>query len=237
MKASPNQLQDLLELSAIDQSIARSKVEIEQLAKTPRYLELQAELRSTSADFVAANNAIDSIRLEIKRMEADVELVDKRMAKDQAALRTTSVVKDAQGLQQELRTLERRKQDLEDQELELMQSLETAEKDLAAVTAKRASTEAELKAVIETLEKERNRLVSGIELSKSSRTQLAERLPLELVNLYETKQKRAIGVGRLIHSECGACRMSISATNLAAIIKEPADELVFCPDCAAILVR
>lgn len=237
MKASPNQLQDLLELSAIDKAIARSKVELEQLAKTPRYVELQQALRATSGDFIAATNTIDGIKLDIKRLEADVELVDKRMDKDQAALRTTSVVKDAQGLQQEIRTLERRKGELEDQELELMQQLETAEAALAEVSTLRTTTESELKTVIEGLEKEKVRLMSGIELSLGDRKQLVGRIPSELVGLYETKSKRAIAVGRLIHSECGACRMSISATNLADIIKQPSDVLVFCPDCQAILVR
>ena len=126
---------------------------------------------------------------------------------------------------------------MEDQELELMQQLETAEAALVEVSNLRTATESELKTVIEGLEKEKVRLMSGVELSLGDRKQLVGRLPGELVNLYETKSKRAIAVGRLIHSECGACRMSISATNLADIIKQPIDELVFCPDCQAILVR
>ncbi|MEN9715405.1 MAG: hypothetical protein RJA35_872 [Actinomycetota bacterium] len=237
MKATQNQLQDLLELAAIDHAISRSKLEIEALGKDARYQELQVKLRGTSADFVAANNQIDALKLEIKRMQADVELVEKRVAKDQEALKSTSVVKNAQGLQQELKTLERRKQELEDQELDLMQGLETAEKTLAQVTQLRTETEAELKDVIARLEKERARLISGIELSLASRKQLAERLPEELTNLYANKSKRGVAVGRLIHSECGACHMNISATNLADLLKAPADELVYCPDCAAILVR
>lgn len=237
MKVTQNQLQDLLELAAVDHLITRTKSEIEALGKNPKYLELQASLRSTSADFIAANNAIDGLKLELERLEADVELVDKRVAKDEAALRTTSVVKDAQGLQQEMRTLERRKQELEDQELGLMESLDQAQAALAAVTSTRTETEAELKTVIAGLEQEQLRLVSGLQLAQNDRKQLAERIDADLLKTYTEKAKRGAAIGRLINSECGACRMSISATNLAAIIKTPSDELAYCPECAAILVR
>jgi predicted nucleic acid-binding Zn-ribbon protein len=237
VKATQNQLQDLLELSAIDQSMTRTRAELDSLVKTPKYVELQQSLRATSADFISATNKIDGLKLELSRLESDVDLVNKRMEKDQAALRTTSVVKDAQGLQAEIRTLERRRGELEDQELDLMQQLETADAELAAVAELRANTEQELKTVIEGLEKERLRLLSGIELANADRKQLADRLPEELVSLYQAKLKRGIAVGRLIHSECGACRMSVSATNLAEIIRQPIDEIVNCPDCGAILVR
>jgi len=237
VKATQNQLQDLLELAAIDQQIVRTRSEIESLGKDARYQELQTKLRASSSDFVAATNDIDGLKLELKRVENDVELVRKREAKDQAALRTTSVVKDAQALQHELKTLERRRGELEDQELSLMQDLDTAQAALEAVTATRTAIEGELKEVIAALEQEQRRLVSGAELSVADRKRTADKVPADLLKLYETKAKRGPAIGRLIHSECGACRMSISATNLAEITKTPTDNLVFCPDCSAILVR
>lgn len=237
MNATPNQLQDLLELNALDQLILKSRTEAEQLGQDETYVKLQAELKATSGEFVSANNIIDGLKLDLRRLESDVELVDKRMAKDVASLRTTSVVKDAQGLQHEIKTLERRKQELEDQELEIMEGLEQANHTLSEITARRSAIEAELRNVIESLNREKSRLVSGIELAQADRKQLVGRLPADLVELFETKRKRAVPIGRLIHSECGACRMSISATNLAGIIKAPIDQLVFCPDCSAILVR
>ena len=237
MKATQNQLQDLLELRAIDALMLKNRTEAENLARDSRYLKLQEDLKASSAEFIAANNRIDGLKLELERLKVDVDLVEKRIAKDQAGLRNTSVVKEAQGLQHELKTLERRKQELEDQELGIMEAMETAEKDLAAVKSSRAEIESELKSVIDELNREKARLVSGLELSAADRKRLAGGLPKELVELYENKRKRGIPIGRLVHSECGACRMSVSATNLALIIKAPADELVFCPDCNAILVR
>jgi uncharacterized protein len=237
VNATPNQLQDLLELNAIDQLILKSRTEAEQLGQDQTYVKLQADLKATSGEFIAANNVIDGLKLDLKRLESDVELVDKRMAKDIASLRTTSVVKDAQGLQHEMRTLERRKQELEDQELEIMEGLEQATANLSGISSRRAEIETNLRTVIEGLNREKARLVSGIDLAQANRKQLVSKLPGDLVEIFEAKRKRSVPIGRLINSECGACRMSISATNLAGIIKAPVDQLVFCPDCSAILVR
>lgn len=237
MKATPNQLQDLLELNALDRQILKTRAEAENLGKDARYVKLQEDLKASSAEFIAANNRIDGLKLELQRMKVDVDLVNKRIAKDQASLRTTSVVKDAQGLQHELKTLERRQGELEEQELAIMEQQEEAENALKTVVSLRTEIETELKAVIAELNHEKAKLVSGLELSAGTRKQLAERLPKELVEHYETKRKRGIPIGRLLHSECGACRMSISATNLAVLVKAPVDDLVYCPDCNAILVR
>ena len=237
MKATQNQLQDLLELNALDRQIAKTRIEAESLGKDPRYVKLQEELKASSTDFIAANNRIDGLRLEMQRLKVDVELVEKRIAKDRASLRTTSVVKEAQGLQHELKTLERRQGELEDQEFAILEQQEQAEAGLRGVAEARSSIESQLKAVIDELNREKAKLVSGLSLSDADRRQLVERLPGELVDHYEAKRKRGIPIGRLIHSECGACRMSVSATNLAMILKAPIDEMVYCPDCNAILVR
>jgi predicted nucleic acid-binding Zn-ribbon protein len=237
VKVTQNQLQDLLELNAVDQLITRTKQEAVALGSNAEYLELQAQLRAKSSEFIEAKNRIDSLKLDLKRLESDAELVNKRLAKDQAALRTTSVVKDAQGLQSEIRTLEKRKAELEDQELQIMENLDEAEAAVAAVEASRAATEEQLRGVVASLEKEKLRLVSGIELAQADRKQLAGRIPAELLAIYDNKAKRGVPVARLIHAECKGCRMNLSATNLAEILKKPSDELVYCPDCFTILVR
>jgi len=237
VKATPNQLQDLLELNALDRQMLKTRTEVENLGKDSRYVKLQEELRVSSAEFIAANNRLDSLKLDLERLHVDVELVNKRIAKDEVSLRNTSVVKDAQGLQHELKSLERRKNDLEEQELAILELQEAAQRDLGNVTEERKRVETELKAVIDELNREKAKLVSGLDLSAGNRKKLVEAIPADLMNLYETKRKRGVPIGHLVKSECGACRMNISATNLTQILKQPLDDLVYCPDCSAILVR
>jgi len=237
VKVTENQLQDLLEISAIDQQVQRDRANLLALGEDPEYLGLQRQLRESSADLISASNRIDGLKLDLKRLETDVDLVAKREAKDQAALRTTSVVKDAQGLQQELKTLEKRRGELEEQQLQVMEQLEEASKQMSAVTKSRTETEEMLKVVISRLESAKTKVLSGIELSQATRKQLVQRVPQELLGLFDAKSKRGVAIGRLSNSQCGACRMSLSATALAEVARIPLGEIATCPDCGAILVR
>ncbi len=79
--------------------------------------------------------AAEDARLELKRTEADVEVVDARIARDAERLRTSSSPKDVAALEQELAALGRRKSDLEDIELAVMETVEEREGVLAATDA------------------------------------------------------------------------------------------------------
>ena len=70
-------------------------------------------------------------------------MVDARRSRDAELLRTVSNPKDAAGLEHELASLTKRKSDLEDAELALMERLETAESAVAEQEALIAETNAE----------------------------------------------------------------------------------------------
>jgi len=152
-------------------------------------------------------------------------------------LNNTSSAKDAQGIQSELQTLAKRKSDLEDATLELMEQLAALEVEVADRLIEKSSVDEQLKQKQLQIQGEVAKLASGIELSIADRKRLAERLPQDLVALYSNKAQRGVAVGRLNHRECGACHMTITASALQEVVNAPADELVLCPDCGAILVR
>ena len=66
---------------------------------------------------------------------------------------------------------------------------------------------------------------------------LVAELDSEIATAYERKASRGVAVGRLVGRECGACRLSITATNLDEILALPVDEVAECPNCQAFLVR
>jgi len=237
LKVSQDQLQDLLELTAVDQLLARSRRSIDELKNTPILHELSVELRAASAGLLDASTAVEGLETELKRVEADLAVVDQRVKKDNDALKSTSVPSVAQGIQSELNTLAKRKSELEDSSLELMEGIAAAESAVAAAKSVRAEVETRIKAAQAALAAEGAKLASGIELSAADRKQLAERIPHELLELYVNKAKRGTPVGRLSHRECGACHMSITASALQELQNAPMDDLVTCPECSAILVR
>lgn len=237
MKATENQQADLLSLANLDQEIGRSKVAIKNLSTGAQFAELRAAQRLLAAKLIAARNALDSVELELKRAETDLALVEQRIDKDNARLNSTSNSKDAQGIQSELESLKRRKSDLEDIELAVLEELEAAKAAYATVSVDKAALDEELAKGEAANEAEIMKLRSGLDLMTNDRAQQAARVATELLELYDKKAARGTAVGRLVGRECGACRISLGAADFNEVQSLARDEIATCPECQAILIR
>lgn len=237
MKATETQQADLLSLANLDLQISRSKAAIKNLSSGAQFAELREAQRGLAAKLIGARNALDSVELELKRAETDLYLVEQRIAKDQVRLNGTNSSKDAQGIQSELESLARRKSDLEDIELAILDEHESAKAAYATVSGDKAAVDDELSLGEAANEAELMKLRSGLDLLTNDRAQQASRMPAELNEIYEKKASRGVAVARLVGRECGACRISLGATALNEVELLARDELATCPECQAILVR
>lgn len=237
MKASEAQQADLLGLATLDQDIARSKAAIKNLSSGAQFSELRAAQRELAAKLINARNALDTVELELKRSETDLSLVEQRIAKDLSRLNITTNSKDAQGIQSELESLNRRKSDLEDIELAILDEKEAAAAVFATVASDKSAIDDELSSGEARNEAEIMKLRSGLDLMTNDRAQQASRIPTELLELFEKKAARGVPAARLIGRECGACRISLGASAFNEVESLPHDEIATCPECQAILIR
>lgn len=237
MKASPSQQADLLLLSNLDLEITRTRVALAGLTSAEAFSDLRAAQREAASSLIDSRNQLDTVELELKRAEADLTLVEQRIDKDNQRLNQTSSSKDAQGIQAELETLKKRKSELEDLELAVLERKEQVEAGYKTILSDKQVIDDELAVKEATNETEIMKLRSGLDLLIQQRAKDASHTDAELLSLYEKKAARGVAVGRLLNRECGACRMTIGATALAEISALPQDEIATCPDCQAILVR
>jgi predicted nucleic acid-binding Zn-ribbon protein len=237
VKVSANQLQDLLELTQTDQELARSRNQIEETKQSKELSQLNVELMAASSAFIDAKNASDAAQTELDKIATDLATVEARIERDKRNLENSSSAKDAQGLQSELQTLAKRQSDLEDVSLAIMEQLAVAKVAEASAAENRAQIEAQIATVRAAVSAELMKLTSGLNLQAATREQLAGRIPHELLELYAQKSKRGVPVGRLVTRECGACHMNITASAYTELAATPADQLITCPECSAILVR
>ena len=237
MKANLQDQKRLLELVDLDLSLVRNAGDKAKLLSATAISEANEKALALSDHLIDARNRVGDLELELKRSENDLELVENRIAKDNQRLSSTSSAKDAQGIEHELNTLAKRKSELEDTELGIMEVLETVRAELSAAEKAKASAENELTQLRSALATNTAELDSARAELSSKRSSLVSLIEPELAVAYQRKADRNVAAGRLVGRECGACRLSITATNLEEILALPADEIAECPNCQAYLVR
>lgn len=237
MKANPQDQKRLLELVDLDLSLVRNAGDKAKLLSATAISEASEKALALSDQLIDTRNRVGDLELELKRSENDLELVENRIAKDNQRLTSTSSAKDAQGIEHELTTLAKRKSELEDAELGIMEDLETVRAELSEAERAKAAAEEDLTRLRSTLSTHTTELDSARAELSSKRSALFGLIESDLAAAYQRKADRNVAAGKLLGRECGACRLSITATNLEEILALPADEIAECPNCQAYLVR
>jgi len=240
VKADPDAQRRLLDLQAIDTSLAQLA---HRLRTLPEHAELERSARELAAlddERIRAQVAVDDIDRDIARLEKDIEQVRARADRDRGRLdQGTGPAKELEALQHELGTLTRRQTELEDAELELMEQREQAQaglddvmQRLAAVREQRAATEQRRDAASGEAGKEQ-------EWKRAARAPLVADLPADLVTLYEKIRESAGGMGAALlrAGRCEGCRLDLSGSERSRVRSAPPDEVLRCEECRRILVR
>lgn len=238
LKASPDDQAILLDLQAIDTKLAQLTHKANSLPQLGQLSALAVDVEATRLRVVDERGVLEDAGIELKRIESDVEVVEARMKRDTQRLETTSSVKDVAGLETELASLRKRQSDLEDIELAVMERIEGLE----AAAAETAARYDGLLAEANTLEAERDAALATIDAEKNhtsaNRQSLIEKLPADLVELYERQRGRyGSGASMLRGGVSSASGVKLNESDMAEIRAAAPDDVVLCPDSSAILVR
>ncbi|SEL99699.1 hypothetical protein SAMN04515665_12566 [Blastococcus sp. DSM 46786] len=240
MKVDHFEQQKLLELAAED-------VALTQLAHRRRTLpeavavEAAAETeRSLADDVVRAETEVRDLQREVSRLEADVETVRQRATRDQQRLDAGGITaRETTSLQLELESLARRQSTLEDQELELMERLETAEATLRTAQEAREQARGDLERAEQLRDDALADIADGTTRHESARAAVAGGLSAPLLALYDRvrTQTGTTGAAMLRSRQCQGCRIELNGRELAAVRNADPHEVVRCENCGRILVR
>lgn len=237
MKANLQDQQTLVAISEIDLAIVKNRTDRNKLQSSDTIWLANQRVLELSDLLIDHRNRVGELELELKRSENDLELVESRIDKDKQRLASTSSAKDAQGIEHELESLAKRKAELEDFELNVMELLEQAKSEFEKTSFEKIQAEKELAEHNRNFEEGFKSIDEEQTFLSQKHQQLVSTLSPDLAQVYQKKASRSVAVGKLIGRECGACRLSITATNLDEINALPADEIAECPNCQAFLVR
>jgi predicted nucleic acid-binding Zn-ribbon protein len=238
VKAAPEAQRRLLDLQAVDTALAQLAHRRRSLPELAEIETVAREISALEDERVRAQVAVDDLDRDIARFEKDIDQVRTRKDRDQKRLDAGGALREIEGLQHELATLNRRQSELEDAELELMEQRETAEQALndvkgrlAAAGERRAAAEARRDEAYAEIAKEE-------EFKSSSRGPLVADLPADLVTLYDKiRADSGLGAALVRSGRCGGCRIELYGADLARVKSAPADEVVRCEECRRIMVR
>lgn len=230
----------LLDVQALDTHLAK----LAHQRKTHPTLTALAELTARAEDLTRAKTAaevlVSDTRRELTKAETDVEQVTSRAARNQQRLDAgAGSPKDLQALGHELESLAKRQSDLEEVELEVMERMEAAEKDAAAVTEQLEALQAD----ISRTEAERDEALAGLDAeiteTQTKRDAAAEGIDSGLLTLYERIRTQTGGLAAvpLRGMATEGVQVPLSLTEQDAIATADPDEVIRSEDYGYILVR
>jgi len=240
VKADHFEQQKLLELAAEDVALTQLTHRGRTLPEVAAVEAAEEAERSIAADVVRAETQARDLGREVKRMESDVETVRAREEKDQKLLDSGSVSpKELTNLQHELASLKRRQSDLEDQELELMERLEVAEKALAVAQSGVEQARADLERARQLRDDALADIADGTKRHEAARAEVAGGISAPLLSLYDRirAQTGSTGAAMLKARQCQGCRIELYGNELSAVRNADPHEVVRCENCGRILVR
>ena len=240
MQATPEDQNLLIELQLIDSAIDHAKIRLTQLPEHEQIVAIHKRLENTAVELTVVETELADVAIELRRSEVEVEQVSDRMAKDEARLSAGGIpAKELEQIQHELQTLTKRKAELEDGELEIMEKHEAVQKRVNELLNDQVGLkQLELELNIR-LENATTAINQEIESKKVERAALAPRIDAPLLELYEKVRASAHGVGAalLVGNECKGCNLAINAIEMERIKGLAANEVLRCEECRRILVR
>jgi predicted nucleic acid-binding Zn-ribbon protein len=238
LKADPADQALLLDLQALDTKLQQLGHRASTLPELAALAALGIERETVQRTVIEQTGASEDAQTELKRTESDVAVVEARIARDSERLQSSASVKDVAALEQELAALAKRKSDLEDIELAVM---ETAEERDAALSASRA-TLADLDARLAEATAARDAAMSGLDAEReqaaAERAAIAGRVPDDLLALYEKQRSRyGVGASLLQGGVSLASGVALNSSDMSTIRAAAPDDVLLCPDSNAVLVR
>lgn len=241
LNADPAVQLRLLDVQALDTTL-------DQLAHRRRTLPEVAELDSLATEHsrlrdaeVVAGTVVADLEREQKRADTEVEQVRSRRDRDQQRLDAGQITspKELESLQSEIVSLVRRQGVLEDAELEVMERLDEAQREVTALAAERDKVGQQAQEVQARRDSLWEEIDGQAQHARANRETLVGGMPEDLLGLYEKirGERGGIGAAALRQKRCEGCRMQLDAAEVTRIRGLAADEVVRHDECRRILVR
>src|SRR4051794_15226838 len=234
-------LEQLLVVQEHDSAIDHLKHRRQTLPERAGLTQAEAGIRGVEAPITEVRGRHDIVTRHVKRLEDEAASAAAKVGEVEAAMYSGSITspRELQAMQTDVEQLRRHQRALEDRELELMESQEAIDGELAALAGQVGAAEARAKQARADVVEHEGVIDGEIAAETAARDAVASGIPANLLALYEgcRAAARGVGVARLVGNTCQGCRLTIPSTEVARIRKAgPDGDVAHCDNCGAILV-
>jgi predicted nucleic acid-binding Zn-ribbon protein len=224
----------LYRLQQVDSQIDHAQSRLKVIRQT---LENDAELRAASTESEAAENKLKEAERLLKQSEQEVEKQRLKLQQTEASLYGGLVhnPKELQDLQKDVVSLKRHLETLEEREFQIMETVESAEKQFENTKASLALVKASRGDQFQALTDESEIINKDLERLSAERSAVISNLAAQALRDYEQlrQQRRGIAVATISDSACAACGTTLTQSQQQSA--RSTSQLFHCPSCGRIL--
>jgi predicted nucleic acid-binding Zn-ribbon protein len=239
MKASPSDQRQILDIQRHDLALTALAHKLVTLPEIAALGAATVKSNNTRDFRIAAETELSDVTRELKRAEADVEQVVIRLQKDEARLNSgTGTPKELESLQHEVVSLNARRSELEEVELEVMLRVDGIKSRIDELKALEATLATEITELTDRKNMASLALESESAQLKTERAATATSVDKAIYDLYEKiRSGGGAGAAALLGGQCLGCNLTINSIDLKRMLDSAEDEVIRCEECRCILVR
>ena len=231
----------LLDLQRVDSAIDRLTQRKADLPEQRTLDALASALEEARAAHAERNAGLGDVARDQSRLEGEVQMIEEKIKHESNRLYGGEITspKELASIQAELDALRRRKNHLEDQDLEVMERREAIEKDMSALTERLEDLERQSQEATAARDAAAIEIETELGQNTTARAETLPDIPEELLEVYEElrPKKGGVAVAALEGGVCRGCGVSLSPVALDGIRRGESDAVVRCENCRRILVR
>jgi len=240
MKASPSDQRQIIDVAAFDQKTTALNHTAATLPEIAELATLTTKSHNVRDLRIAAETELSDVKRELLRAEGDVEQIVTRINRDEARLSGGSASpKELEQLQHEVGTLNARRSELEEIELEIMLRVDEIKARIDGLQSQESEFTEQINDLNIRKENALARINGELESISKERAETLASVSPELTALYEKirASNNGTGAAALVAGACTGCHLSINTVELNRMAELADDEVVRCEECRCILVR
>lgn len=232
--------QRLLEVQELDTQIIGFKHEIEKLADKHHLGEFQGEVEGVRATLELRQKELDDLGQRQRKLDGELEALMRKIKVEKDKLFSGTIMnpKELAGINEEIQSLEKRRDEMETEDLELMEAIDGSGEEVNAAEKKLSEASAGLDSAKSDYNAELADLEVHVRERKEERDLLKKDLDEDTLELYEKLlgSKAGLAVVRIEQGRsCGGCHIEFS---MSQVDKFQHEEGYFrCEHCQRILIK